>query len=140
VQTYISVGTKTTMAASTAIGHQCCTTTSAMALFRAFHDAIARWFDFSLLMLPPWLPLAWCYSRIPERQSISYMVLALYIFGYHTDLQVIVPVLIICIAALYKLTGVCLLFSYTWIVQQTNHLISLDELLGATYLVSRRSF
>jgi hypothetical protein len=149
--------------------------------FRAFHDAIARWWDFSLLMLPPWFPSAWCYSgyrsgvlgimsritsfifavwlslnhydvhychinlmacmllirlscfcnmRIPERQSVSYMVLALYIFRFHTNLQVIVPVLIVCITALYKLTGVCLLFS-TWIVQQTNHLISLDELLGS---------
>jgi hypothetical protein len=86
-------------------------------------------------MLPPWLPSAWCYSRIPERQSISYMVLTLYIFGYHTNLQVIVPILIVCMTALYKLTGVCLLFSYTWIVQQTNHLISLDELLGS-YLFS----
>jgi hypothetical protein len=92
-------------------------------------------------MLPPWLPSTWCYSgcfcnmRIPERQSVSYMVLALYIFGYHTNLQVIVPVLIIRITALYKLTGVCLLFSYTWIGQQTNHLISVDELLGS-YLFS----
>ena len=55
------------------------------------------------------------------------MVLALYIFGYHTNLQVIVPVLIIRIIALYKLTGVCLLFSYTWIGQQTNHLISVER-------------
>jgi hypothetical protein len=72
---------------------------------------------------------------IPAMQSVSYMVLALYIFGYHTHLQVVVPVLIVRIAALYKVTGDCLLFSYTWIIQQKNHLISLDALCGS-YLLS----
>jgi hypothetical protein len=30
--------------------------------FRAFHEATARWGCSSLLMLPSWLPSAWCYS------------------------------------------------------------------------------
>lgn len=72
---------------------------------------------------------------IPAMQSVSYMVLALYIFGYHTHLQVVVPVLIVRVAALYKVTGDCLLFSYTWIIQQKNHLICLDALRGS-YLLS----
>jgi hypothetical protein len=40
-------------------------------------------------------------------QSVSYMVLALYIFGYHTHLQVVVPVLIVRVTALYKVEIAC---------------------------------
>lgn len=70
---------------------------------------------------------------IPEMQSVSCMVLTLYIFRYHTNLQLVVPVIMVCISVLYKLTGDCLLFRYTWLVQHEinfsrayNQLISLN--------------
>lgn len=155
--------------------------------FRAAHEATARWWGSSLLMLPTWLLSTWCYSgyqsevlgillsipsfifaiwlssnqhdahyshrnlmacmtlirlicfcnmMIPEMQYDSYLVLSLYIFGYHSNSQVVVPVLIVCISVLYKLSGDCLLFSNTWIVQQRNHLISLAALLDLGTLMT----